>query len=139
MEVGNGFGNVAVSVNMCVRDRVVVCACVLFGGTKLVFVAAGILSGGPSEGSRGSGYRPSWLLMPSYLFLTHTLLVLLSRPAPAYLETAPLDFFFFFFGGAAFFFFLSFVFFFLFYVAHPLTRAAGQFQHKCDTNSAIQI
>lgn len=39
----------------------------------------------------------------------------------------------------AVFFFLSFVFFFLFYFAHPLTRAAGRFQQKCDTNGAIQI
>lgn len=38
------------------REIVRLCACVLFGGTKLVFVATGILSEGSSEGSRGSGY-----------------------------------------------------------------------------------
>jgi len=53
-------------------------------------------------------------------------------------RTAPLDFFSFLFGGAIFF-FLSFIFFFFFYFVHPLTRAAGRFQQKCDTNGAIQI
>lgn len=77
-------------------------------------------------------------LVPSYLSLTYAPLVPLSHSAPAYLEAAPLDFFSFLFGGAVFF-LLSFIFFFLFYFAHPLTRAAGRFQQKCDTNGAIQI
>lgn len=125
------------------RDRVRLCACVLFGGTKLVFVAAGILSRRTGRGKPGkSGYGHLGCLYRPISSSHIRLLVPPSRPAPAYLETQrhwisspsssarPPPFSSFSPSSSSFF---SFCF------AHPLTRAAGRFQQKCDTNGAIEI
>lgn len=137
-EVGNDFDICGKCEYMHEIARL--CACVLFGGTKLVFVAVGILSGGPSEGSRGSGYGHLGCsyrsISPSHIrlsFLCRISRACVSRNSATGCLLLPLR-------RCCFLFFLPFVFFFLlFYFAHPLTRAADRFQQKCDTNGAIQI
>lgn len=121
------------------RETMRGCVSVLFGGAKLVFVEAGILTGAPGEGSpAGKWIRPSWLLMPSYLahicaprYTVASRANVSQHNASEFLFLLLFYLLLFFLGGTAV------LLFFVYYFVHPLTRAAGRISQKRDIDGAI--
>lgn len=141
-----GFGNIRGKCVTCARD----CVCVYLFRLAARSWFSSRQRHSPSGGScEGKSEDPAILapLVPVYslsLTFTRALLFLslslsLSRsPRLRISRAAPPGFFSFLFGATSLFSFRS-LFFFFFCFAHPLTRAAGRFSQKGDTNGAIQI
>lgn len=139
-EVGNDFGNVCGKCGHTrVRSRGGVRAFRLAVQSWFSSRRAFCPDREPSEGSRGSGYGHLGYSRTRPISRSHMRLSLLRRiprlriARQGHWISSPS------FSAALFSSFLFPSSFFSFYFAHPLTRAAGRFQQKCDTNGAIQI